>query len=232
MADFIKTVLGIGRGKVGGVMFRFINGKTVLSSLPVPRKVSTDPVVINRKKKFGLLVKFAHAVNYIYQLKYFWKAYNTGSLVGFRSAFNKIVKKNYSNVTADDLDNDIMLIPDTGFEVTKTSVTLTNADVTVVLQAIGSDKGIDPVQEINFQLALILFMKTPTLPDKDAYHFIHKISAPTLINLVNPLTFVIDLDNVEKQKFDEYSTKKAFLCLVTTDIDGKPIRYSNTISAS
>ena len=232
MADFIKTVLGIGRGKVGGVMFRFVNGKPVLSSLPVPRKASTDPVVINRKKKFGLLVKFAHAVNYIYQLKYFWKLSSISSTVGFRSAFNKIVKTNYSNVTADNLDDDIMLIPDTGFEVTATSVTLTNTDVTVVLEAIGNDKGIDPAQEVNFQLALILFLKTPTLPDKEAYHFIHKITAPTAVILANPLTFVIELDNIEKQKYDEYTTKKAFLCLVTTDVDGKPIRYSNTFWSS
>jgi hypothetical protein len=125
-----------------------------------------------------------------------------------------------------------MLIPDTGFEVTSTSVTLSNTDVTVVLEPIGTNKGIDPVQEINFQLALILFLKTPSDLDKDAYHFIHKITSPTLINLVNPLTFVIDLDNVEKQKFDEYTSRKAFLCLVTIDVDGKPVRYSNTFRST
>jgi len=232
MADFIKTVLGIGRGKVGGVMFRFVNGKAVLSSLPVPRKASTDPVVINRKKKFGLLVKFAHAVNYIYQLKYFWKLLDTGSFIGFRSAFNKIVKMNYSNVSVDNLDDDIMLVPDTGFEVTTSDITLSNTAISVELDPIGTDKCIDPLVEVNFQLALVLFLKSPTNSDKEAYHFIHKVTAKSAVNLANPQTFNISLENVEKQKYDEYTVRKALFALVTLDINDRPVRYSNTFKSS
>ncbi|MCX6159584.1 MAG: hypothetical protein ACOYN6_08715 [Ignavibacteria bacterium] len=232
MADFIKTVLGKGRGKVGDVVFRVSHGKTILSSVPATRTPSTDPVVIKRKKRFGLTVKLAHAVNYLYQLKFFWKLVDIGSAKGFRSAFNKIVKLNYPYVTFDNLGDDIMLVPDSGFEVTATSIELTNTEVNVVLNAIGTDKGIDLATETKCQLALVFFLKSPSDPNKPEFHFIHVVSVQTPISLSNPLTFTFTLTNIEKQKFDEYSVRKAFFALVTLDADDKPVRYSNTFKST
>jgi len=228
MATIEKQVLGKIRGKVGDVLFRIVNGKAIVTSCPAKKGPSTDPAAIIRNNHFSIAVKLAHAINYLFPLKHFWKNFTISSETGYRSPLNKIVKENYSHVTDTTVLATASLVPDIGFEVTPTTAAISNTAINVTLAAIGIDKGIDTAVETQVQLAAVAFLKSPVLDTEKPVAFLHKLSDPAPVNLLNPLTFEITLDNVEKQRFDMYTSSKGLFALVTLDANDVPVRYSNT----
>lgn len=231
MGKLEKQVLGKIRGKVGDVMFRITKGQAIVSALPAKRPLSSDPKAVSRRNHFAIAVKLAHAVNYLYPLKFFWNSYNISSETGFRSALNKIVKENYPNVSDTDILSTASLVPEIGFQITSTGIDLSNSSIEVNLAAIGTDKGIDTNVEKFFQLASVVFLKDPVNEAEKPVYFIHKLSSKVSVNLANPLSFSIPLDNIESQYFDAYNSQKGLFALVTLDINDVPVRYSNSIQS-
>ena len=181
--------------------------------------------------KFGIAVKLSHAINYLSQLKHFWRAFDSGSDDAHRSAFNKIVKETYHKVSDSDVLATASLVPDIGFQISASDITLSNSSVSVELDPIGTDKGIDTLVETNVQLACVLFLKEPVIDSEKPAYFLHRISAKVAINLSNPLTFTFPLDNIESQTYDLYTVRKGLFALVTLDANDVPVRYSNTIQS-
>lgn len=231
MGKLEKQVLGKIRGKVGDVFFRITNGQAIVSACPTKRELSNDPAAIKRRTQFGIAVKLSHAINYLSQLKHFWKAFNSGSEDAHRSAFNKIVKENYSRVSDTDVLATASLVPELGFEISASDITLSNSAISVELDPIGPDKGIDTQVETHYQLACVLFLKSPVLETEKPVYFMHRISTKAVLNLVNSLTVNFSLDNIEKQLFDAYTVRKGLFTLITLNADNVPVRYSNTFQS-
>ncbi len=228
MPKVVDQFLGRLRGKIGDVIFKISHGISYATRSPLPKPASTDPVVIARQTRFGLTIKFAHAVNAISLLRPFWKNYIPEGSKGFQTNINKIMRKNFTHVQSTGISDLATLVPELGFTASSTSITLANDLITVVLAPIGNVDEIDLGVETSFSLALVLYLKTPIGTDVPQQFFIHSISDKVNINLTNPLTFTIPLTTMQGKYFDLYSDKKAFFALITSDINSVPHHYSDT----
>lgn len=233
MADILNELTGRASGKVGNLVYRITNGKTSLCSPPLKPKASTKPEVIARKNKFKMACRLASAINHLLFLKYFWKNVGTTSTDDHKSAFSRMIKKNYSLVSDTDLTNLTYVVPTFGFGVTSTAIELTNTEINVTLAALGTDTGINLAVETSAVLACILFAKTPVIDESLApYEFIWQLSDQQVLSLTNPLSFTAPLSGSKKEIFDAYTTKKAFFALITLDADGNPVQFSTTFHSA
>lgn len=107
MAILNNFLLRGASGKLGSFVLKNINGKTYICKRPSHKK-STDPVVLNRQKRFALNTKLSACINSIPELKYFWSKITYNKM----SAANAIIKANYHHVTVDKLISTPYLIPD------------------------------------------------------------------------------------------------------------------------
>jgi len=229
MALMTKRILGTLQGTVGDLTFRDRSGDTIVATKPNSFMPGTDALSVARRGRFGMAVKLSHAINYLSQLKHFWTLYDVQS-GKYRSAFNKMVKGCYQNVSDTDLLSTASLVPEIGFEITATDITLAETGISIELDPIGTDKGIDLNVEKNYQLACVVFMKTPSLDSTEPFYFLHKMSTAGVLNLTNPITSTISFDNIEGQYYNKYTVQKVLISLITLDVDGQPVRYSNTVN--
>ncbi len=224
MAKIRKQVLGRISGAIGDVLFRVKNGKGFVGTRPISFMPGTDTKSVNRRSKFAVANKYAKAVNIIVVLKQLWKQYKTP----VQSAYNYIMKKNYHNVTPDDVSDNLMLVPEVGFNVTVTETTVSGNEIKVTIEAIGENAGIDPVTETKLQLALVAFYKNPTNDNYSQYGFMPLLSSELATSLTSSLTFIIKISDQQSKIFENYLSNKKFFALVTLDTDKKPVHFSNT----
>jgi hypothetical protein len=234
MAEIINELTGRVRGKVGNLIYKITNGKTSLSALTTSHMIDNSPEAIKRKNRFRLTVKFAKAVNKLLQIKYFWKTVVVNADDEYKSAFVKIVKKNFPNITDTALTDTVYLIPTFGIGVTASDITLTNTLITVELDPIGTEQGIDLLVEKKAQIACVLFNETPVGTDAtlEPYEFIWKMSNEVTLSLTNPMTFSIALEGDKQAIYDAYTTRKAYLAFITLDANGIPVRFSATFHSA
>ena len=226
MGEVFKTVLGRISGRVGDVIFRQRAGKAYVSSEPGAYPEITDPVVLARRDKFKRTIGFASAINSIDDLKQLWEPYAPAGL----SAYNQMFKTNYPYVGADQIGSQAMITPDLGFAISTTSLDLTETQLSAVLEALGSNTGIDDTVELNIYMAAVVHLSSPIVETDKPDEFLSLISASQIVDLVNPLTFNIALDSIETQLFNAYQTVKIFAALFTTDANGDPVRFSTTLA--
>lgn len=232
MPKVVDQFLGRLRGKIGDVIFKITHGVSYAGRAPLPRLASQSSNAVSARKKFSLANKLGHAVNAIPQLQGFWKNFTLPGSAGFKTVVNKVMKKNYPHVTDSDLLDSVSLVPERGFNITATDFTLANNQIAVVLAPVGYADLINTAIEKYFIMTLVLFLKDPVNSEDSQFEFIHLKSSNTSINLINPLTFNIGLSSLDTDLFDAYGTRKAFVSLVTVDIQNVPVRYSNSIHSS
>ncbi|MCX6157162.1 MAG: hypothetical protein WCK13_04315 [Ignavibacteriota bacterium] len=97
MARAVKKPLGGVRGRVGDVIYRYMNGRTFISVYNDEVNISYSPNSIKNRSKFGTTIKFAKAVNSVNDLNKIW---NFSSEPG-RSAYTKIFKSNHLSIQPD-----------------------------------------------------------------------------------------------------------------------------------
>ena len=224
MAKIRKQILGKISGAIGDVLFRVRNGIAYVGTKPSPYPPSMDIKSVNRRQRFALANKFAKSVNNIMPLKSIWKI----NKLPTQSVYNNIMKRNYHNVAPDDILDTITLVPEVGFSVNVTDVTISQEEIEVTIEAIGENSGIDPVAEPKIQLALVSFFKSPLNDNLSQYEFMPLLSPELTTSLTAQLTFTIKISDQQAQIFSSYLTNKKFFAIVTLDIDKKVIHYSNT----
>ena len=225
MGKLFKNVLGDPSGAVGKVVFKERGGNIYIGVRPKPYMPGNGTDAVSRRMKFGLTGKLSTAINSIDKLKTIWDLATPSNL----SPYNGIFKANYQNVTPTDVSNTMLMAPGVGFKITTSSVEVTNTDVSVTLNALGTGTEIDTLVETSILMAVVVYSKGVLDPNYKENYFISLKSSGQMINLVNPLTFTATLSNTESQMFDKYSTHKGFITFVTLDDLGNPIRFSNTI---
>lgn len=90
MATIKKQVLGIPTGKVGDLLYKNRRGKSYLAAMPGKYKKTKSPGAVKNRSRFGVLSRFASAVNDSPFLKPLW---NLKSLPG-KSPYTKCFKYN------------------------------------------------------------------------------------------------------------------------------------------
>lgn len=231
MARIINELTGRATGKVGQQIYRIRDGKTSLCALPASFTVSQSVKAVEGRSRFGLAIKVTKAMGKLSQLKYIWKHTSLTSGDENRSPYNKMMKEIYPYVFKDDLDVVMPIVPGLGFIAEKSSVTLASDEITAVINAIGNAQGIDPLVETSFQLACIVYCKSPLDERKAPYDFIWCLSEAIPVNLIASQTFSIALAGMKTTLFGLYSTHKAYFTLMTLNADGVPVRFSDTFTS-
>jgi hypothetical protein len=224
MGILSKRVLGNVRGKVGDLQFRRLGDLNYIALNPESFIPGTDEASVARRSNFALAIKFGSAVNSISYLRKLWYPYTIKG-----SSFNLIVGQNYPYINEGNISDRAMLLPERGFAVNTTSVDLSSAELRAALEALGTGTGIDDAVERTIYLAAIVHFSNPVEEADKPHEFITLLSAPQSIDLVNPLSFSIQLDNVEGQIFNAYQGHKVFAALFTVDANDNPVNFSNTI---
>jgi len=90
MAIIDKNILGEITGKIGNLVIRKLNGKTVIALRPAKYKASQSTQAKFHRNRFAVTVKFAKYINSIKLLSQIWAA----APIEGTSAFNRILKYN------------------------------------------------------------------------------------------------------------------------------------------
>ena len=223
MAQMSKQVLGRISGSIGDVTFRQRGGKNFAAPRPNSFIPGTDEASILRRARFALAVKLAKAINSIDNLKTLWLKKSPAGT----SVFNYMVKLTYKFVDSKSLNDFAMLTPTLGFRATAATTVDANA-LTVNLDAIGSDKGIDTAVEKNIVIASVLLLSNP-VDDTVEQNLLMSFQSPEqALDIANPLSFNISLTDQQAQAFSKYQDHKAAFVAVTLDDQENPVNHSNT----
>ncbi len=232
MTKVIDQYLGVLRGAMGPQVFKNKSGKSYAAKLPHLPLVPPSADTLKRRNRFKLTLKMAKRMHDIPQLKFFWKNYVIEDESGKLSASNKMVKSIYPRMTYSGPLDTIRIVPDKGFEVATTSITLTNSLFTVVLQPIGVTSILNPAVDVNVCLVCVAHLSGPENPDDRANVFFSLVSESSTLSLTNPMTIEMEVDDYNKQIYDDYTNHKVFFALVTTDANDVPANFSNTFPSS
>ena len=198
MTKVIDQYLGVLRGAMGPQVFKNKSGKSYAAKLPHLPLVPPSADTLKRRNKFKMTLKMAKRIHDLSQLKYFWKSYIVEDETEKLSASNKIVKKIYPRMTDTGPMNTVRIVPDKGFEVTATSITLTNSSFTVVFEPIGTTTMLNPSVDVNVCLVCVAHLSGPENPDDKANVYFSLASASSVLSLTNPMTIEIEVDDYNK----------------------------------
>lgn len=90
MAINNKQVLGKPTGRIGEVVYRNVNGKTVISEYVENIKISKSEESVRNRRRFGVCTDFTVAASSINPINKVWKYSNAPG----RSAYTKLIKEN------------------------------------------------------------------------------------------------------------------------------------------
>ena len=226
MAELNKTVLGKVRGSIGELTFRQRNGKNVIAMRPSSFVPGSDPASIARRERFKLTIKLAKGLNNIPFIKSMWNTVKPAEL----SAYNYIFKSNYQFVSPDDITANPLILPEYGFNIDNPTGTFNASSIDITFDALGTSKGIDTLIETNAYLISVLFLKDPVNTNYENYQISIIESGLVPLDLENPLTLNIAVQDSLLAFYNDYQEKKVFSVLITVDAENNVVNYSNTFS--
>ena len=228
MATLKKSVLGKVSGAVGDILFRIKNGKNFIGTRPLSFIPGMDDKSINRRKHFRITGKLASSINKMSPMKKLWDIYTPNTML----PFNGIFKANYAFTNSEDITNLITLSPDMGFEVPTPSYTISSSQIVVDIPAIGAGTAIDTAVETQFILTGIIYCNGKTDDTFKDYIFLSTLYPKSPLSLTAALSFTYDMNDVEKQLYERYSTHKLFFCLVSLTALSEPLHFSETFNTT
>ena len=224
MATINEELLGKLNGSLGNIVIKNNKGKRYAAAKPGSFIPGADPDSVERRKRFGLAVKLAKRINKIDYLKTIWKKFVSGAA----TPFNLMIKTNYPYVSSSSLSDQVTLAPSGGFEIAASSFQINPSGVQVIIDAIGTDKGIDSIAELKIIMVSLIYLHSPIEKTATSDAFISLISDAQDTSLSTQLIFDIPLSYQESNLFNKYWGKKGFFCLLTLDPDDNPMHYSST----
>ncbi|MBK9099392.1 MAG: hypothetical protein IPM14_15005 [bacterium] len=228
MAELRKTILGKISGAIGDLVFRERDGQNYLATRPSSFMPGDDAASVARRARFALSVRTSSSINGIPELKALWLI---GTPAGV-SAFNYILKTNYSYVNSTDVTNLLKIVPDNGFGIALTGNTVNNTSVQAIIDPIGVKAGIDPMRETHLMMTCVEFLSNPIDESVSAYSLIGLSSEKVPTNLNIPLTFNAELTSQQTLLYDKYQDRKVFIAILSLDAEGNPVHYSSSVYLS
>lgn len=221
MARAVKQPLGGVRGRVGDVIFRYMNGKRFISVYNGDVKISQSQKSIINRNKFGTAIKFAKAVNSVNDLKKVW---DFSSAPG-RSAYTKIYKENNHRIHPDSVSPDCCITPKgVGYIIDSF-----NLDVKFATIKIKIDRKFEQNLLPPYNAHFVVFLSDPLKPDLHSYTYYAFTSVRIEEETPDEFqTIVSEFTGPDAQLMTLYKKATAFFAL--TKADARPFEWLNTIS--
>ncbi|MFA5011562.1 MAG: hypothetical protein WC644_06360 [Ignavibacteria bacterium] len=127
MAVNKKQVLGKPTGRVGDVVYRNVNGKTVISEYVKTIKISKSKNCVSNRSRFAVCTDFAVAASSVNPINKIWKYSNA---LG-RSAYTKLIKANIKSVDDSKPSSASTITPQGGIDLSLYNVAVSNNSITV-----------------------------------------------------------------------------------------------------
>ena len=226
MGHLSNQVLGDASGKVGHMVFRVRKGTNIISKVPAKRTKPPTEQELAIREKFGLTGKVARGIYSIEQLKEVWPV-----LSGKMTVCNEIFQINYKLLNTLANLGTVSVAPIYGFSVINPVVTVGASSVQLATDALGVSVGIDTSIEKYAIACGVVILQNPTLESWPKSEVIAFKSLQHNLDLINPVDLTAQLSGTELTKFSGYTTRAAFVCIITLDDNGKAIRYSQTVKS-
>jgi hypothetical protein len=224
MGHLSNQVLGDAHGKVGHIVFRVRKGNNVVSKVPEKRTKPPSAIEMAIREKFGLTGRVARGIYSVEQLKECWPV-----LSGKTTVCNEIFKINYKLLNTLANLGTVSVTPIYGFGVSNPVVTVGASSVHLATDALGVSVGIDTSIE-KYEIACgVIILQQPTLESWPTNDVVAFKSVQHNLDLINPVDLTAQLSGVGLTKFQGYTTRTAFVAIITLDDNGKAIRYSQTV---
>jgi len=223
MANLIKSVLGRPTGAVGDIVFRQMDGKTIVATRPGSFMPGIDEASVDRRSKFRFAVKLASAANGMDDIREIWD-----QNVDAGSPFQNLVKTNYPYVDADGLPGSYKLTPAGGFGTSTSLITVSPVAIEAELNPLGDNIGIDTAEEVSIRLLSLVYLYNPTDPNCPAYDFLVKASEDIPLQLASAVIFSVPLMNQDTEKYNLYQNRSVYFAVVTLDAEGNVVHFSTT----
>ena len=225
MGHLSKQVFGEVTGAVGHVVFKHRAGANYITMRAEKQKVSTDPVVLARRAKFALAGKIAKAINSIALLRSAWPQLVDKKL----SRFNEMFQTNYGLIGTVANVGNISVAPVLGFSLINPHVTNLVSGVQIEADALGVDVGIDTGIEKYLVAAGIVLLQGPTVEGLAQTVVIPFRTNQQSLDLINTVNFTAQFTGTEQFQYQSYTTKRAFICLITLNDDSQVVKASRTV---
>jgi hypothetical protein len=143
--------------------------------------------------------------------------------------YQKIWSQNYRAADCSNLDKPIMIAPEVGFPIINPVITLEESSIVIKADALGSNTGIKPEKNKFIQVAGIIIMKEPSSPRADNINFLPFTGEKQILNMESEINMVINFTGSTESLYRLYKTRKCHFIFVTSDENGNPCDYSETI---
>ncbi len=127
MAINNKQVLGKPKGRIGDVVYRSVNGKTIMSEYVPTIKISKSKDSIRNRTRFGVCTDFATAASSIIPINKIWKSSDAPG----RSAYTKLIKANIKLVDDKKPTSLTSLTPPNGLTLNLINIVISSSSIDV-----------------------------------------------------------------------------------------------------
>ena len=225
MARLRGGVLGNLSGTAGNVSFRERNGKTIVCSKTKSFIPGTDRKSVERRERFGNIVRISKAIYSIPELKSAWQKASKKSA----SAFNLVIRSNLKVAGPNSIPKSIAITPPTFYSVAHSSSSICDRTVSAELTIpLGQESDADLFKHAKARLAVVFSLSDPVNKTFKKFEAVASISQSTSIVLDTPTCFTIELVPPGSQIIAGYQTRRIFFALLISDSNGNLIRHSTT----
>jgi hypothetical protein len=222
---FVSGIFDTISGRVGDIVYRHKNGKTIAARRPTKRSTAPSLIEIAQQTRFGIMGKIAGTINSMEVLKYFWKGVTERN----HSAYNKIFKENYRRLNIENLTGFILIVPMGGFNLTEGSLKLNESDIVIQCKELGKHSEFNLKKEKYVIVAGIIILKNPKIEDIPLYNVLPFKTKKNLLYPEEYLSLSIELRGSELCLFESYSIKTVTAVFITLDEEGKPVQHSTSL---
>ncbi|MFA5011253.1 MAG: hypothetical protein WC644_04795 [Ignavibacteria bacterium] len=228
MAKLNDQHLGTLRGALGPQVFKMLFGEAYVSRLPHRTLNEPSAETIERRNRFKMCMKFSKALYDLSMLRKFWNDFTPEGVTKRIPTIAKIAKVSYKTISTTAVLDETFLAPDFGFSIVPTDVAIDGTEISVTLDPIGLNEGLDLAVEKFIRLGCVMHLYDPVNGTQVSNRFMTFLSPNVVLNLANPLSFTIPIISTKQTIYNAYDTHKTFLILVTSDENGKSVHFSNT----
>lgn len=211
-------------GKVGDLVFRQKNGKTIISRRPV-RSKNKSKAGIERENRFRLNSNISKCINKIEVYNEYWKREAKGKM----STYNAVMKANYPVVEAGRFNTEPMLTPNSmSLDFSESGICFDSGIITIELKndLIGIVR--DFKIEEYIAVAGVICLYEPKRYELDECVFFDVNSNKEKYDKDGINVLSIELNEYEVQMINEYSQCMFYFGFVSLDKNGKVINEVST----
>lgn len=231
MAKIINASFSNISGKLGDFVIRNRNGKSFIASRPINFRASNDPASVERRKRFALSAKFSSCLA---QNPFFKELWLNSEPKGKGTAFNKISKHIYPNVSHDDIYQEISITPSfPGFELSLNKISVSSDSISAEINPVPDSEQqswgcFKKASQIH--IGAFLFLSDKIDERYDDYKFYSLLTETLPFNPSVKTEISIPVYGSLSASMEMYAKYRLFLVFFALDDSGNLVDFSNTIS--